>query len=54
MEEGYVIRQAAIHDLERIADLENLCFPEKEAGSFEPALIFYKFFVTFPYFHLYY
>lgn len=33
MEEGYIIRQAAPWDLEEIANLEKLCFPEKEAAS---------------------
>lgn len=33
MEKGYVIRQAQIHDLDEIASLEKLCFPEKEAAS---------------------
>lgn len=33
MGEGYVIRQAALHDLDEISNLEKICFPEKEAAS---------------------
>lgn len=33
MSEKYIIRQAAPEDLEEIALLEKLCFPEKEAAS---------------------
>lgn len=33
MWEGYVIRQAKRHDLDEIANLEKLCFPEEEAAS---------------------
>ena len=33
MGEKYVIRQAELQDLDEIANLEILCFPEKEAAS---------------------
>lgn len=33
MGEGYVIRQAKLHDLDEVANLEKLCFPEEEAAS---------------------
>ena len=33
MVEGYVIRQAEIHDLDEIANLEKVCFLEEEAAS---------------------
>lgn len=33
MKEKYVIRQAKLQDLDEIANLEILCFPEKEAAS---------------------
>lgn len=32
MGEGYVVRQAGLHDLDGIVNLEKLCFPEKEAA----------------------
>lgn len=33
MGEGYIIRQAKLLDLDEIANLEKLCFPEEEAAS---------------------
>ena len=33
MEKGYSIRQATLHDLEEVTNLEKLCFPKKEAAS---------------------
>lgn len=33
MEKKYIIRQAELQDLDEIANLEILCFPEKEAAS---------------------